>query len=229
MIYPCPDSGDVRPTLAPDDLKDCVFGQSISCSDFGCANSTLGIFRPDGFHVFFRDFCSAVAGTLHGATLAKLSWASMVLPNPFSALHAWHFSNRHFVVGTTKTLASLRFSTNGANRSSFVKFLVNWPSANLKVLNSVVVSNVVDVVDQFHFRQRTMKMLAHHVSVLKNIAVRMSVWVASFSYSDVASMVFDSTSSEVVGFFGVLKNPRQPTTSATRVWPWTIGFTGDSA
>jgi hypothetical protein len=68
------------------------------------------------------------------------------------------------------------------------------PAAQLKIGNSIVVSNLILVVNLFIGIEKPSKVLLHHQSVLQNVATAIAVWMVRLKNFDVAVGVFVSIS-----------------------------------
>jgi hypothetical protein len=128
--------------------------------------------------------------------------AAFLFPDGFPAFLAWHGVDALPVVVFAKALASFRRSAHTANCGFLVERHVRWvgwmtrsKNAKRQVFNSVVVPNSVSMVNQLGSQERPTKMLGHHQSVLKNVAVCLGHWVsfpidqaiAKFVQSDTAT------------------------------------------
>lgn len=213
----------MRPSQSPFDLENGALAHPVFSRN-GNRGLASGAFLKNGFDGFFRKFCTPVADSRIGARPAKAGWVSVVLPNRGTAFGASGLSNGVAVMRFAEPLASFWLAAYPAGGGAFVKFLVNWSSAKLKVLKSIVRPHAVDVVNQFRSLKGTLKRLAHHEPVFKNKACLGSVRMVRFSDVDIAKTINVPTAFPVWAKLRMLIRPFYPALSASWIRSWTIGF-----
>lgn len=91
-----------------------------------------------------------------------------------------------FVMKTAKRFSVLWLATETAFNWKFVMSqVIPCAKTKLKIFNSVVAAILVFVVYDFIAFERSAKVFAHYKTMLKNIAIRSSIWMCSFMNSNV--------------------------------------------
>jgi len=71
----------------------------------------------------------------------------------------------------------------------------------LKVFNTIVRFNSIDMVDYFFWQKNFIKMLFHNKAMLQNIAFIISIWMILNLYSNISTTMFSFSTFPIWGFF----------------------------